>query len=504
MGSLKKTLSAALLALTTIAFLLRIVLAAPEGPHPFQTINQALRAGQYDEALRLTAEALQKSPSEPWLYVLKGIALAAKGSVEEARIAYGHALQLDPNYVPALEGAAQLEYQADSDRALPLLKRLLALKPGDPTAQAMMGALAYKRRDCATAIRYFQLTNPVVGSNPNALGEYGVCLVKMNHPDTAIAVFRRLLSLRPDNRYARLALADVQYMTKHPEEAIATLQPLLESGDPDPNALMLASTVYEASGDTPRAVSELRQAITASPGNVELYLQFSDLSLAHRSFQAGIAMLDAGLVQLPNAASLYIARGILYVQVADYDKAQADFDTANRLEPDQAINSGVEGLVQIQKNDLDRALLTVRNQLKQSRNSAYPHYLLADTLVRRGSAPGTPEFQEAEQAAVRAIQLEPTLTVARDVLADLYLHSGRVSQAIEQSRLALAEDPNDQSAIYHLIVALRTTRDSNKEEIQRLVKQLAELQEYERKQEADRNRFKLIVPTSDLTGSTPH
>ena len=48
----------------------------------------------------------------------------------------------------------------------------------------------------------------------------------------------------------------------------------------------------------------------------------------HQSFQTGIDMVNTGLNLQPKAAELYLARGVLYVQLADYEKAQADFEKA--------------------------------------------------------------------------------------------------------------------------------------------------------------------------------
>ena len=44
-------------------------------------------------------------------------------------------------------------------------------------------------------------------------------------------------------------------------------------------------------------------------------------------------MIDAGLKLQPAAAQLYVARGVLYVQLAEYDKAEADFERAEQLDP---------------------------------------------------------------------------------------------------------------------------------------------------------------------------
>jgi len=83
---------------------------------------------------------------------------------------------------------------------------------------------------------------------------------------------------------------------------------------------------------------------------------------------------------------------------------------------------------------------------------------------------------------------------ARDLLASMYTDSGQYSLAIEQCRLALQTNPGDQTAIYHLIVALRHAGGvEERAEIPALVKRLAELQKVSRQEETDRKRFKLEV-----------
>jgi hypothetical protein len=66
--------------------------------------------------------------------------------------------------------------------------------------------------------------------------------------------------------------------------------------------------------DTPGAVALLRRAVLLDPRNVNLYLDFAALSFAHQSFQVGIDMIGAGLMQIPSGP-LYLTRGVLYVQL---------------------------------------------------------------------------------------------------------------------------------------------------------------------------------------------
>ena len=58
--------------------------------------------------------------------------------------------------------------------------------------------------------------------------------------------------------------------------------------------------------------------------------------------------------------------------------------------------------------------------------------------------------------------MQPSLVTARNVLAKLYLQSGQNRLAIKECRQALQNDPSDQTALYHLILALRKTSDQTR------------------------------------------
>jgi tetratricopeptide (TPR) repeat protein len=456
------------------------------------TIQSALRAGDNAQALTLVRTQLQAWPKDVRLWALEGIALSHLGRDREALVAYNKALTISPDYLAALEGAAELEYKAGSARAVLLLNRILKVRPDEPTVHAMLAALAYKKHDCAAAVEHFQKSRPVLSSQPAALEEYGACLMDLQKPDDAIPVFEQIFALRPNDPHARYNLAVAQFTAQHSADAIKTLQPVLEASDPDPDVLDLASAAYEESGDTPRAVHLLRQAIIASPRKVKYYVDFAALSYKHESFQVGVEMIDAGLTQLPKAAPLYIARGILYIQMGQLEKGQSDFEFANRLDPGQASAAVAEGLAQMESSNLDQALKTVETELKAHPSDAFLHYLKAEIISQGGPAAGSPEFNDALKAASRAVQLQPDFPLARNVLGNLYLQSGQNEKAIAQCRAVLRENPSDQIAVYHLLLALRKTNDP-KGEVPGLVKRLAELRLQSQGKEASANRYKLYI-----------
>ena len=462
-------------------------------------ITSALRVGQFDTALQLLQLRIEKTPDSPQLWTLRGIAFSGKGDKKQGLSAFRHALGILPNYLPALEGAAQIEYEDGGKDAMALLQRILAISPNDPTSNAMLAVLHYRRGECAAAVPHFERSGSLVDSQPGALQALGECLVRLKETEKAITVFKRALAQSSGDTVARCRLASVQMIVQRPKDAIATLQPLLQEPTNDANVLALAASAYEADGNTPEAVRILRQAIVSDPHDVDLYVDFANISLDHQSYQVGVDMINAGLAAEPKAAPLFVARGVLYVQMAQYDKGEADFAKADMLDPRQAIGSAAEGLAVVEKNeDPDRTLATVRSKLAKSPNDPFLLYLQAEVLAQRGPEQGSPEFRQAMKSAKEAVTLRPSLTSARDILAKLYLQAGQNDAAIEQSRKVLSTDPKDQTAIYHLIQALR--KSGRTEDIPNLLKRLAELRMEGTKEEAEHNRYKLVEEKSPTAG----
>lgn len=456
----------------------------------FGPIASALRNQEFQKALELVRPALQGSPGNAQLWAMQGAAYVGDGRAKEALASFRRSLKISPDYLPALEGAIQIEYEAGDPAAIPLLQRMLRLRPTDATSHGMLAVLEYQQGNCGAAVNHFEKTGTLFDSKASALDAYAICLVKLKDPDKAEKVFQRALALNPVDRRERRLLASVQLMAHHPQDALATLEPLLQGSNEEVETLELASTAYEDNKDTPQAVAALRKAILLDPKNVNLYVDFANLSAAHDSFQVGIDVVSDGVSQLPRAVPLYLARGVFYVQLAQYDKAEADFETAHTLDPRQSLSSAAQGLLAVQEDDVSSALAIVQAKLVQKPKDAALLYLQADFLSQEGVEPGTAEFQLAMRSAKQAVTLQPTLSGARTVLAKLYLQEEKYPEAIEQCRKALEQNPKDQTALYHLIQALRKT--GNNRDIPDLLKQLALLRKQAAREESERKQYKLV------------
>ena len=458
------------------------------GPFSTADIAAALQAREFSKALALLRLALQQAPGDPRLWAMQGAAYAGSGSTKEALSSFRKALKISPDYLPALRGAAQIEYDDASAEGIPLLQRILRQHPEDSTGHGMLAVLEYQQGKCEDAVVHFEKAQAVLESRTSAQHAYATCLVKIQRYAEAVKILDRVVNQDPANEHERQLLAAVQLIAHQPTEALATLQPNEERASPE--TLELLATAYEDSGDTPKAVTTLRRAILLDPGNVNLYLDFANISSAHDSFQVGIDVVSDGISQLPQAAPLYLARGVLYVQLAQYDKAEADFDSAQKLDPRQSLSSAARSVLAGQQNDLDRALSTVQARLKAKPQDALLLYLQADFLSQKGVEPGTKEFQLAVRSARKAVSLQPRLNGARTVLAKLELQAGNYTEAIAHSRKALELDPKDQTALYRLIQGLRKTGQQG--EIPDLLQRLASVRKQAAQEQSQRYQYKLV------------
>ncbi len=453
-------------------------------------IEEALQAQRYSSALALSSSTLKRDSQDPRLWTLQGMAYAGSGRLKSAFSSYEHALKIKPDYLPALEGAAQVSYQQNDSGAGALLQRLLRLQPDNPTTHAMVGILASRQGECKEAIIHLAQAQRVIASQPAALTRYGVCLSQEHRFDEAITQFQAAQALQPEDRAARYNLALAYWNAKRVDDAFATLQPLIHSGTTNEGVLTLAADVDEARNDTPQAVALLHKAIEANPQDPRAYVWFANLASDHSSFQVGIDMLNAGIRILPREGQLYTARGVLYAQLGDFEKATDDFEAAHRLNPNLAFAGTAEGIVATQRHDLNESVKRFRQQVRIHPGSAFDHYLLAETLRQRGAEAGSADYAEALREAQEAVKLDPSLAVAREILADLYLSDGKTAMAAAQCEAVLQSDPDNQEALYRLILTLR--KSDRRQEIPALVKRLVALRDAQKAKRSHLMRYELV------------
>lgn len=200
-------------------------------------------------------------------------------------------------------------------------------------------------------------------------------------------------------------------------------------------------------------------------------------------------MVDLGLSRLPDAAPLYLARGVLKAQVAEQIPAAIeDFEQAHRLDSKLSLSVDALGIIRTQKYDDAGSRELFERQAKLNPNDPILQYLLAEQLSQAGED-GKDTLNRAIAAAKQATLLDPGYAPARDLLAKLYLRANEPKLALEQANLALLNDPNDQDALYQKLLAARHLGD--RAAVQELSKQFEGIRRANDEHQKILDRFRL-------------
>ena len=454
-----------------------------------EALFEALQSRHYTEALRVAARLIETHPQDPRLWTAKGLAYKGLGRTREGLAAFENALKFGPRYLPALEGAAEMAYGLRSPIATRLLKRVLDLQPGNETAHAMSGVVAFEAGDCAGAVSHFEKSAHAIDGNEIALSQFGFCLVSTGRPLEAAAAFSRALDMNPSRAETRYNLGLAYFLGGDAGRALSVLEPLREHSDFGSDVLNLMASAYLSEDRVREAIEALRRATEVAPRDERNYLDLAVICMEHQAPDLALEMVSVGLKNIPDSPRLLATRGAIYATLSQPAKAEADFQLARRLTPDELYSTIGLSLLFRQTDELERAVAILREKLRRLPDDPTLNYLLADALLRSEPAATAERSGEARSALQRSVRAKPDFAKAHAELGKIYLQDGETDRGIRELRLAIRLDPKDRVALQQLTVALFGL--GQVEDAKQLAAQLREILQREHEDEKHRNSFRL-------------
>jgi Flp pilus assembly protein TadD len=452
----------------------------------FEEIRDLIRRGDFGAALAACDRDLRAKPEDYRVLTLRGIALQGLGRAAESLAAFRKALAIQPSFLPALQGAAQIEYQAGDPAARSTLEKLVALSPSLAPAHAMLGVLAFERKDCAEAVKHFEKALPAL-ENPAARWQYATCLFEADRAADAEREFTLLLE-RGGGEPVRYNLGLIQLQAGKSMEAVATLEPVLKSARPNADTLSLLASAYQAAKQIPKAVEVLHKAIAIHPRDERLYIDLAVVCLDHNSLDVGMEVAVTGLKNIPNSSRLATLLGVLQVRAGRMEEAEKSFRQAEALAPEAAHGRVGLAVMMMQMNMPDEAVRLLREMMTGQEADPRVEATLARALLQRGADAG--ELEEAIALIKRSLERYPHDAANHALLGKLYLKQENWQAAEASLARAVELDPTDRTAAYQLMTIYR--RSGKAREAAALQEKVRDLLAAEREHEAEAGRFRLV------------
>ena len=183
-------------------------------------------------------------------------------------------------------------------------------------------------------------------------------------------------------------------------------------------------------------------------------------------------------------------QGVIHAQLGRYEEAEAAFQRAAQLSPDQEPAALGLTVAMQQTGRLAESIELLRKRVAKNPNEATTQLMLGQALIKNGAEPGQEEFEEAQAALLRSVELKPDVALARVELGRLYLKSGDLDKAIAQLQQALTLHPSQRTATYQLMFALR--KAGRPQEAAALARKVRAQLQREKQEEVQRNRYQLV------------
>ncbi|MBV9265563.1 MAG: tetratricopeptide repeat protein [Acidobacteriaceae bacterium] len=489
--------------------------ASAQDSEAYKQAQIAIENGDWDAALSMTAQILQRNPYDPNALLLKGLALTGEHDLQTADTTFEQALRIQPGLVFARKYLAinQLALK-QTDQAEKNFNILLKETPQDPEIQMYLGELAFRRKDCRSAGTYLGALKSQWASHPrlpvmmaecdfelgkpaDAVALLGnVDLTKLNpvwqfHAGSLLAAHQEFAAAIPFFEAARAGYPqpyDVAFNlglcyteTKKFSPAIAVLSELRDHGSKTAEVDSLLAEAYEGNKQTKEAIDLLREATQLEPKDEQNYIELATLCADHNALDLALRVIQVGLHYLPDSDALLVQEGIINAMAGRYQEAETEFLAASHDDSVRGPALAGLGLTYIQKGDTQQAVATLRQRIKQEPGNASLQYLFGEALIRMGVGPGEPDFTAAVNALEKSVQLDPRFVHSRIDLAKLYIRAGRNTEGIRELRAAIELDPTKVQPFALLASTLK--KEGKSEEAAPLFARIRELNERDRKSE---------------------
>jgi tetratricopeptide (TPR) repeat protein len=371
-----------------------------------------------------------------------GLIAGLLGNAPEAQQRLKSAYDDDKNSLRFADAYARLlSQQGDSAGAAKVYEDFSAIVPHHPLIQQALADLKAN-----------QALVPLVHNAKEGAAEalYGLGSAGSRQGDElpALVYLRLSLYLRPSSDLTAVTLASLFDQLKQSDQAIAAYQLVPLSSPLKVGADIQISLELDGAGKTDDAMRRLTAIVAERPQDVEALSALAELQRSAKKYPEAAATYDKAIaaVGIPQRDNwpLFYFRGICYERSKQWPKAEADFQKALELYPDQPLVLNYLGYSWVDKGlNLEEAFKMLRRAVELRPNDGY----IVDSLGWAHYKLG--QYPEAAETLEKAIDLKPSDPILNDHLGDVYWRVNRRTEARFQWNHArdMGPDPEDLPAI---------------------------------------------------------
>ncbi|MEL6346193.1 MAG: sulfotransferase [Myxococcota bacterium] len=292
---------------------------------------EAIRRGDWPQAIVVLEKALHAQPHSSQLHALMGVAFLHTGAAEPAGRHLEDALRLDPENIDAMVHLGILAYaNRDYEGSIRWCRSVLMRRGEHPLALHHLALSLSEQGAIADALVVWNRLTRVQPQNPDAWVGLGVGLSMSGEIESAADCFQRALITAPNHPEASVRLGLLRVERGELDEGVALLS--AHGSHPDARIGLALAAIRRRDFDSAEAeLVGVLDVKTPPPLAIEA---FARLRLLQDRGAEALPYLDAALSrELPDFARILLlhARGDIRDALKGYDAAFADWARANQM-----------------------------------------------------------------------------------------------------------------------------------------------------------------------------
>jgi len=366
----------------------------------------------------------------------------ARKDKEKAGLEFEKAAKLAKVRSPETIKFAQFKVQNGApDEAKAFLANVTKQAPDFLPAWPILGRIANNEKKYDDALRLVENALSRDPANIDARLVQAESWIAKGETKKAVDSIENLDRTYPGSPVIKYALARLYVKTNNLSQAIAEVDQAVKTSPHFVDAVLLQAELHLKNGDAQSVVDSLSAVVKQSPGLLRAELMLAEAYRALGRLDDAVAVVREQIKRSPQDAASYFLLGVMLQQQNKVTEAREALEKAAQLAPDNP--SSLQQLV-----DLDIASKNyaaghrrVDEVLQKQPNSAVGYYLRGKLYLSEK------KFDLAQTALLKAIDLNPNLSSAYDLLAPTFLHANNQSEALSQMNAVLAKKPDNLPAL---------------------------------------------------------
>jgi len=297
-----------------------------------------LQDGKLDDALTVTNTAVEAHPDALAAYNALGRVQAARHQTDAAIAAYQEAVRLNPLATNAKVALARLQLGAGrAETSVSLAQEALKAEPQNADARLVLVQGLLQRGELERAETDLNVLKERYPNSAPVHVELGMLLGRKRQMPEARKEFEQALRLQPGSLEAIGGLVALDLSTKHPDDARARVDALVDMPGAKPAALMLSARTYAAIGDLKTSEQLLRRVLTEDPSLLAAYGALGQMYAKQRRLPEALAEFEALAQRDAKPVPALTLAAIIMEAQGNKAGAQQRYEKVIQLDPNAAV-----------------------------------------------------------------------------------------------------------------------------------------------------------------------